>query len=52
MKEEIKQRVKAKAAKIKRYDERIKQFRENQLFRTDQSRFYKELNGNYGGGER
>ena len=52
VKEEIKQRVKAKAAKIKRYDERIKQFRENQLFRTDQSRFYKELNGDNGRGER
>ena len=51
VKEEIKQRVKAKAAKIKRYDERIKQFRENQLFRTDQSRFYKQLNGDNGRGE-
>ena len=51
MKEVIKQRIKAKAAKIKRYNERIKQFRENQLFRTDQNRFYKELNGDNGGGE-
>ena len=51
VKEVIKQRIKAKAAKIKRYNERIKQFRENQLFRTDQNRFYKELNGDNGGGE-
>ena len=41
VKEVIKQRIKAKAAKIKRYNERIKQFRENQLFRTDQNRFTK-----------
>ena len=49
--EVIKQRIKVKAANIRRYNERIKQFRENQLFRTDQNRFYKELNADNGGGE-
>ena len=43
--EELKQRIKAKAAKIKRYKNRIEQFRQNRLFQTDQSRLYKELNG-------
>ena len=43
--EELKQRIKAKAAKVKRYKNRIEQFRQNRLFQTDQSRLYKELNG-------
>ena len=43
--EELKQRIKAKAAKVKRYKNRIEQFRQNRLFNTDQSRLYKELNG-------
>ena len=43
--EELKQRVTAKTAKVKRYKERIKQFRKNKLFQTDQSRLYQELNG-------
>ena len=43
--EELKQRVTAKTAKVRRYKERIKQFRQNKLFQTDQSRLYQELNG-------
>ena len=43
--EELKQRIKAKAANVKRYKNRIEQFRQNRLFKTDQSRLYKELNG-------
>ena len=43
--EELKQRVKAKASKIKRYDQRINQYRQNRMFQTSQKQFYKELNG-------
>ena len=43
--EEIKQRITAKAAKIKRYQNRIKQFQDNRLFTANQSRFYKNLEG-------
>ena len=43
--EEIKQRIVAKAAKIKRYTNRIKQFNDNRLFNTNQSRFFKNLEG-------
>ena len=35
----------AKSAKIKRYEQRIIQYRQNQLFETDQKKVYKELNG-------
>ncbi|XP_063592533.1 uncharacterized protein LOC134769724 [Penaeus indicus] len=35
----------AKSAKIKRYDQRINQFRQNRIFSVDQNFFYKELNG-------
>ena len=41
----MKQRVTAKTANVRRYKERIKQFRQNKLFQTDQSRLYQELNG-------
>ena len=37
VKEEIKQRVKAKAAKVKRYDDRVRQFHQNHLFNTNQT---------------
>ncbi len=43
--EEIKQRVKAKAAKVKRYDDRVRQFHQNRLFNTNQRRLFKELDG-------
>ena len=41
--EEIKQRVKAKAAKVKRYDGRVRQFHQNRLFNTNQRQLFKEL---------
>ena len=45
VKEEIKQRVKAKAAKAKRYDDRVRQFHQNRLFNTNQRQLFKELDG-------
>ena len=41
--EELKQRITATAKKIDRYDARIKQFRQNQQFSTNQQRFYQSL---------
>ena len=46
--EEIKQRIVAKASKIKRYTNRIKQFNDNKLFNANQSRFFKNLEGGEG----
>ena len=43
--EELKQRLQAKAAKLKRYELRIQQFRVNRMFDQDQKRLYQELNG-------
>ena len=43
--EELKQRLKSTAAKIKRYSDRVNQFHENQLFETDQKRFYQSMKG-------
>ena len=43
--EELKQRILAEAAKIKRYDQRRTQYKQNILFKQDQKRFYQELNG-------
>ena len=43
--EELKQRVVAKAAKIKRYEARNEQQRQNRLFEVDQGRLYQELDG-------
>ena len=43
--EELKQRIAAKATKIKRYDNRIKQFQGNRSFETNQERFCKNLEG-------
>ena len=45
VKEEIKQRVKAKAAKVKRYDDRVGQFHRNRLFNINQRQLFKELDG-------
>ncbi len=42
--EELKQRLVAKAAKIKRYGDRITQFRQNRMFAVEQKKVYKELN--------
>ena len=44
--EELKERMLAKSAKVKRYKQRIEQFRQNRLFDIDQKKTYAELNGN------
>ena len=36
-------------AKIKRYEKRITQYRQNWLFKTDQKKVYEELNGEFNG---
>ena len=41
----LKQKIKAGGVKIKRYDERCQQFKQNHLFRTNQKVFYKTLDG-------
>ena len=46
--EELKQRMIAKSAKMKRYEQRIAQYRQNRLFQSDQKKFYNELNGSKG----
>ena len=43
--EELKQRVLAKVAKLKRYNERIKQFKQNRMFNYDQRKLFAALNG-------
>ena len=43
VKEELKQRLVAKANTIKRYTDRVEQYRQNRLFGFDQSKFYAEL---------
>ena len=43
--EELKQRLQAKAAKLKRYKQRSNQFRINRLFQQDQKQVYQEFNG-------
>jgi len=43
--EEMTQRLRSTAAKIKRYSERVNQFQQNHLFETDQKRFYNAMNG-------
>ena len=42
--EELKQRILAKASKIRRYEERIKQYRQNRLFTIYQNKVYREIN--------
>ena len=39
--EELKQRLQTKAAKFKRYEQRINQYRQNRLFNTD--KFFHEI---------
>ena len=41
----LKQRIAAKATKVKRYDNRIKQFQGNRNFETNQERFCKNVEG-------
>ena len=43
--EELKQWIKAKAATLKRYKNRVKQYRQNRLFQSNQTKFYPELDG-------
>ena len=42
--EELKQRMSAKSAKIKRYEQRIRQFRQNRLINVNQKKIYAEFN--------
>ena len=42
--EELKQRLIAKNTKVKRYEQKISQFRQNQLFQVNQKQVHKELN--------
>ena len=49
--EELKQRITAKATKVKRYDNRIKQFQDHRNFQTNQGRFFKNLEGKEEGTE-
>ena len=50
--EELKQRLQAKSNKIKRYEQRIEQFRINKLFQQDQKKVYQQLNGKTGNYEK
>ena len=43
--EELQQRIVALAAGMGRYTNRVKQYRQNKLFETNQRRLYQELNG-------
>ena len=42
--EELKQRILAIAAKVRRYQDRVDRFRQNRLFQNNQRQFYRELN--------
>ena len=42
--EELKQRVLAKATKIRRYEKSIKQYHQNRLFTVDQNKVYRAIN--------
>ena len=43
--EELKQRLLAKSAKLKRYEQRIHRYKVNRLLQQDQKRVYQEMNG-------
>ena len=45
--EELKQRIVAIAAKVRRYQERVDRFRQNRMFQNNQRQFYRELNQFY-----
>ena len=51
VKEEILQRIKAKTPKINRYQQRVSQFQQNKLFRNNEGRFYKQIDGSEEGDE-
>ena len=44
--EELKQSMRAKGAKVRKYQQRIEQFRRNRIFYFDQKKMYAEFNGN------
>ena len=44
VKEEIRQKIKAKTGKTIRYQQRISQYQQNRLFRSNERRFYQQLN--------
>ena len=44
--ETIKQRILAKANKVKRYNKRCQQYQQNRLFQSDQKRFFQSLESN------
>ena len=46
--EELKQRITANSMKIKRYDDRCDQFRQNRLFTSNQQKLFQELEENKG----
>lgn len=41
--EELKQRVVAKAAKVKRYDGRVEQYRQNRMYQSNQKRLFERI---------
>ena len=43
--EELKQQIKTKAATLKQYKNRVKQYRQNRLFQSNQSKFFQKLDG-------
>ena len=43
--EELKQRLTAQAANLKRYEDRQNQYRQNRMFETNQKRLFKEMEG-------
>ena len=42
--EEMKQKIVASAAKVRRYHERVDRFGQNRIFQNNQRPFYRELN--------
>ena len=47
--EELKQRLQVKASKLKRYEQRIEQYRVNRMYQQDQKGVYHEMSGKTGG---
>ena len=46
--EELKQKLQVKASKLKRYEQRIEQYRVNGMYQEDQTRVYQEMSGKPG----
>ena len=47
--EELMQRLQVKASTLKRYEQRIEQYRVNRMYQQDQKRVYQEMSGKQGG---